>query len=137
VTANGAVQLLFYLVVLLALAKPLGAYMAQVYKGRPTGLARALGWLERLTYRAGGVSQGEEMGWKTYAIAMLLFNAAGLLVVYALQRLQGGLPFNPQPFGPVSADSSFPLRPCGSWSSGTSRGSSWAFSAGRGPMCSR
>ena len=106
-TANSAVQLLFYLVVLLLLAKPLGAYMARVYEGRPCGLDGALGWLERLTYRAGGVQPGTEMGWKTYAVAMLLFNAVGMLLVYALQRLQGGLPLNPQAFGAVSADSSF------------------------------
>jgi K+-transporting ATPase ATPase A chain len=107
VTANGMAQLLFYLIVLLALAKPLGAFMARVYEGRPCGLDRALGWLERLIYRVGGVRPGNEMEWKTYAIAMLLFNAAGMLFVYALQRVQGGLPFNPQGFGAVSPDSSF------------------------------
>jgi K+-transporting ATPase ATPase A chain len=107
VTANGIAQLLFYLVVLLALAKPLGAYMARVYESRPCGLDGALRWLERLTYRVAGVRPADEMGWKTYAIAMLLFNATGMLAVYALQRLQGGLPLNPQAFGAVSADSSF------------------------------
>ena len=106
-TANGTVQLLFFLVVLLALAKPLGAYMARVYERRPFGLDRVLGWLERLIYRLAGVRPGEEMGWRTYAIAMLVFNAAGLLVVYGLQRVQGVLPLNPQGFGAVSADSSF------------------------------
>ena len=106
-TANGAVQLLFYLVVLLALARPLGAYMARVYEGRPCGMDRVFGWLERLIYRVAGVRPGDEMGWRTYAVAMLLFNAAGMLLVYALQRLQGGLPLNPQGFGAVSADSSF------------------------------
>ena len=106
-TANDVTQLLLYLIVLLALAKPLGAFMARVYEGRPCGLDGALGWLERLIYRVAGVRPGHEMGWKTYAIAMLLFNAVGMLLVYALQRLQGGLPLNPQGFGAVSADSSF------------------------------
>jgi K+-transporting ATPase ATPase A chain len=106
-TANGVLQLVLYLVVLLALAKPLGTYMARVYEGRPFGLDRALGWLERLVYRLGGVRPGEEMGWKTYAASMLLFNLAGLLLVYALQRLQGVLPLNPQGLGAVSPDSSF------------------------------
>ena len=106
-TANGLVQLLFYLIVLLALAGPLGAYMARVYEGKPCGLDGPLGWLERLIYRLAGVRAGEEMGWKSYAIAMLLFNAVGTLLVYALQRLQGGLPLNPQAIGAVSADSSF------------------------------
>jgi potassium-transporting ATPase potassium-binding subunit len=107
-TANGIFQLAFYLVVLIALAKPLGAYMARVYQNQPLfGLDRALGWLERLLYRMAGVQAGEEMGWKTYAATMLIFNLFGLLAVYLLQRLQGVLPLNPAGFGAVSADSSF------------------------------
>jgi potassium-transporting ATPase potassium-binding subunit len=106
-TANGVLQLAFYLIVLLVLAKPLGAYMARVYEGRPIGLDRALGWLERLIYRASGVAPKAEMGWKTYALTMLIFNLAGLLAVYALQRIQGVLPLNPAGLGAVSPDSSF------------------------------
>jgi K+-transporting ATPase ATPase A chain len=106
-TGNAFLQLLLYVVALLALAKPLGAYMARVYENRPCGLDRGLGWLERLIYRASGVRANEEMGWKTYAITMLLFNLAGLLVVYVLQRVQGVLPLNPQGLGAVSPDSSF------------------------------
>ena len=106
-TGNGILQIAFYLVVLLALAKPLGAYMARVYEGRPIVLDRPLGWLERFIYRASGVVPGAEMGWKTYALTMLLFNLAGLLAVYALQRLQGVLPLNPAGLGAVSPDSSF------------------------------
>lgn len=106
-TANGVFQLVFYVVVLLALAKPLGAYMARVYEGRPFGLDRVLGPVERLIYRLSGVRPDEEMNWKTYAIAMLLFNFAGLLVLYGLQRLQQFLPLNPQGLGAVSPDSSF------------------------------
>ncbi len=75
-TANGMLQLAFYVVVLLALARPLGAYMARVYQHQPFGLDRGLGWLERLMYRWSGVRPAEEMGWKTYAAAMLLFNLA-------------------------------------------------------------
>ena len=93
--------------VLITLAKPLGAYMARVYQNQPFGLDRALGWLERLIYRLAGVRPTEEMGWKTYAVGMLLFNVAGLLVVYLLQRLQGALPLNPQGLGAVAPDSSF------------------------------
>jgi K+-transporting ATPase ATPase A chain len=107
VTANGYVQLALYVIVLLLLAKPLGGYMARVYQGRPTLFDRTFGWLERLIYRAGGVRPDEEMGWKRYTIAMLLFNFAGIVVVYALQRLQGALPLNPQSLGAVSPDSSF------------------------------
>src|SRR5438128_334378 len=106
-TGNGVLQLVVYVVVLLALAKPLGAYMARVYEGRPLALDRLLGWLERLIYKLSGVRPGNEMGWKTYAATMLLFNLAGVLVVYALQRLQGLLPLNPQQLGAVSPDSSF------------------------------
>jgi K+-transporting ATPase ATPase A chain len=106
-TTNGIVQLVFYVVVLLVLAKPLGAYMAWVFEGRPLALDRALGWLERLIYRAGGIRRTEEMGWKTYALAMLAFNFLGLLAVYFLQRAQGILPLNPQGMAGVSPDSSF------------------------------
>jgi K+-transporting ATPase ATPase A chain len=105
--ANAVVQLVFYVVVLLALAKPLGAYMARVFEGRPCGLDRALGWFERLIYRLAGVAPGQEMTWKTYAATMLVFNLVGLLAVYALQRLQGVLPLNPEHLGGVSPDSSF------------------------------
>jgi K+-transporting ATPase ATPase A chain len=106
-TANGIAQIVVFLVVLLVLVKPLGAYMAHVYEGHRVALDRVLGWLERLTYRLGGIRPGEEMGWRTYALAMLLFNLLGLLTVYAVQRLQGVLPLNPQGMGAVSPDSSF------------------------------
>ena len=105
-TSNGVVQLVIYVVVLLLLTRPLGTYMARVYQGR-VALERGLGWLERLIYRASGVRAGDEMGWKTYALAMLAFNLAGLLAVYLLQRLQGVLPLNPQGMSAVSPDSSF------------------------------
>ena len=106
-TANGIFQLVFYLVLLLALAKPLGAYMARVYEGRRVALERVLGWLERLVYRVGGIDPSREAGWRDYALAMMTFNIAGLAVVYLLQRLQGVLPLNPQGLGAVSPDSSF------------------------------
>jgi potassium-transporting ATPase potassium-binding subunit len=104
---NLILQLGFYVIVLLVLAKPLGTYMARVYEGRGCGVDRVLGWLERLIYRLAGVRADEEMTWKTYALTMLLFNLAGLLAVYALQRLQGVLPLNPEGLGAVSPDSSF------------------------------
>ena len=94
-TGNGIFQLVFYVVVLLALARPLGGYMARVYEGRRVALDRVLGGLERLIYRAGGVWPNAEMGWKSYALAMLWFNLLGLLAVYLLQRFQGVLPLNP------------------------------------------
>jgi K+-transporting ATPase ATPase A chain len=106
-TALGAVQLVIYIGVLLALAKPLGIYMARVYEGRPCGLDRALGPVERFLYRISGVKTEDEMDWKRYALAMLLFNFAGFLFLYALQRLQGVLPANPAHLPAVGPDSSF------------------------------
>jgi potassium-transporting ATPase potassium-binding subunit len=106
-TINGYIQLILYMVVLIALAKPLGWYMARVYEGQSVGLNRVLGPVERLLYRLFGTREDEEMSWKTYALAMLLFNVAGFLVVYLLQRLQAALPLNPQGLGAVTPDSSF------------------------------
>jgi len=106
-TANGIFQLVFFMVGLLALVKPLGAYMARVYEGRRLLLDRVLGGVERLIYRAAGVWPNAEMGWKAYAGAMLAFNLFGLLAVYLLQRVQGSLPLNPQGMGAVSPASSF------------------------------
>jgi len=106
-TINGLVQIGLYFVVLLALVKPLGWYMARVYEGQPCGLDRVVGPLERLIYRLCGVRHTEEMNWKTYAVAMLLFNGAGLFALYALQRWQGIFPFNPQGFGAVAPDLAF------------------------------
>ncbi len=106
-TANGYVQLTLYLAVLLALVKPLGAYMAAVYEGKRVWLDRLLGPLERLTYRLLGVRADEEMGWKRYAAAMLLFHVAGFLLLYGLQRLQGLLPLNPLGLGGVAPDLAF------------------------------
>jgi K+-transporting ATPase ATPase A chain len=106
-SANGYLQLAFYLAVLIALAKPLGAYMARIYQGEPAWLNRAGAPLERALYRVAGVDANREMRWTEYAIAMLVFNLLGFLAVYALQRFQAVLPLNPQGFGAVSPDSSF------------------------------
>ena len=100
-------QIVLFMVVLLALAKPLGSYMAKVYQGERTFLVRVLDPIERFIYRISGIDPKTEMDWKVYAIAMLVFNLLGLFFVYALQRLQGILPLNPQGLGAVSADSSW------------------------------
>jgi K+-transporting ATPase ATPase A chain len=107
VSGNGILQILAYLVVLLLLVKPLGLFMARVYEGDRTFLSPVLGWLERLVYRVSGVDAKQEQDWKRYAIAMLLFNLMGFVFVYALQRLQGVLPLNPQDLGAVSPDLAF------------------------------
>ena len=105
-SANSYIQLAFYLVVLIALAKPLGAYMAAVYEGNSAAV-RFGAPVERLIYRLCGVDAAKEMAWVQYTVALLLFNVLGGLTVYALQRLQVHLPFNPAGMGAVSPDSSF------------------------------
>ena len=95
-----------YLVVIVGLGYPLGLYMARLYDGT----SPVLGWfapLERLLYRAAGVREDEDMPWPRYALAVLLFNVLGALVVYALQRAQGSLPLNPAGLGAVSPEVSF------------------------------
>jgi len=106
-TTNGIMQISFYLGALVALSYPLGLYMARVYKRERTFLDPVFAPVERFLCRLAGIKVEEEMDWKQNAVAMLLFNAIGFLVVYALQRLQHLLPLNPQNFGPVSPDSSF------------------------------
>jgi K+-transporting ATPase ATPase A chain len=106
-TTSGLLQIGLYLVVLAALVKPLGAYMARVYEGKSTPLDRILGPVERFCYRLFGIRPDQEMDWKVYAVAMLLFSAVGLIVLYGLERLQGILPLNPQGFGPVATDLSW------------------------------
>ena len=96
----------FYLLVLLALVKPLGVYIANVMEGRSLAL-RFGGPVESVIYRLCGIHKDEEMGWLHYALALLLFNGLGVLAVYALQRLQFWLPFNPQQMPNVSPDSAF------------------------------
>ena len=106
-TTNGFLQIGLYLIVLVALAKPLGWYMARVYEGQSVWLNRLFGPVERGIYRLCGIKENEEMGWKTYGMAMLMFSTAGVLFLYALQRVQGYLPLNPPGFGAVSPDLSF------------------------------
>ena len=107
-SANGYFQLALYVGVLLALAKPLGTYMARIYEGQPAMLNTLGAPFEKLVYRLCGVDPAKkEMRWTQYAFAMLALNLLGGLVVYGLQRLQGYLPLNPQAFSAVSADSSF------------------------------
>jgi K+-transporting ATPase ATPase A chain len=104
---NSWLQLILYVLVLLWLAKPLGGYMAKVYQGERVALDRVLSPVERSLYRIAGIDPHAEMTWKTYAFAMLLFNIVGLVVVYALQRLQGVLPLNPQGLSALAPDSSW------------------------------
>jgi K+-transporting ATPase ATPase A chain len=103
-TANDFIQIGIYLVVLLVLIKPMGSYMTHVYADQPNRITRLGGGTERFIYRLCGIHAEEDMGWKQYAIAMLLFNVCGLVLVYAFQRLQQWLPLNPQHFPALSPD---------------------------------
>jgi K+-transporting ATPase ATPase A chain len=107
VTAAGILQLVLFLALLTAVAKPLGDYMARVYEGKTTFAQCLVGPLERAIYRACGVKGDEEMDWKRYALAMLVFNLAGIVAVYVLLRAQGALPLNPQGMAGTSPDLAF------------------------------
>src|SRR5690348_15695582 len=104
-TSNDFLQIGLFLAVLLSLVKPVGSYLALVFADAPNRITRFGARVERGIYRLCGIASTEEMGWKRYALAMLLFNVLGLLVVYVLQRLQPWLPLNPQHFASVSPDS--------------------------------
>ncbi|HUC17494.1 MAG TPA: potassium-transporting ATPase subunit KdpA [Acetobacteraceae bacterium] len=106
-TINGWIQIVLYGVVLILITKPLGGYMTSVFEGRPTFLSPLLRPLERGIYRVCGVAETEEQHWLTYAVAMLIFSFMGFVVTYAIQRLQGALPFNPAKMGAVSPDLAF------------------------------
>ncbi|MBE2270769.1 MAG: potassium-transporting ATPase subunit KdpA [Anaerolinea sp.] len=105
-TTIGILQLVLYIVVLLLCVKPLGLYMANVYDGK-SFVNRVFAPVERRIYRLFGTREDLEMNWKTYALALLMFNLAGLLFVYVLQRAQASLPLNPMDLGAVSPDSAF------------------------------
>jgi len=106
-TLQSILLLVFFLAVLLMLAWPLGIVLARVGDGSPVPGLRWLGKLENLIYRVAGTRQDQPMGWKSYAIALMLFNGIGTLFVYVLQRVQAWLPLNPQSMANISPDSAF------------------------------
>ncbi|OQA32404.1 MAG: Potassium-transporting ATPase A chain [Betaproteobacteria bacterium ADurb.Bin341] len=106
-TIHSWLLLVLFLAVLLAAIRPLGNYIANVMEGRPHWALRLGGPVEKRLYRLCGIRRDEEMPWLTYALALLLFNALGVLAVYGLQRLQLWLPLNPQQMANVSPDSAF------------------------------
>jgi K+-transporting ATPase ATPase A chain len=106
-TINGWIQILIYCVLVTALVVPLGWYMTRVFNGERTFLSPVLRPVELVLYWAAGVDEKREQHWVTYAIAMLLFNAAGFLLLYAILRLQHLLPFNPADMSAVPPDLSF------------------------------
>ncbi len=106
-SATGILQIVLYLAVLLALAEPLGAYMAAIYQGRTPGASRLLRPIEAAVYRTCRIAPDEEMTWQRYAVSLLTFSLIGFIALYLLQRLQGILPLNPQGFPGLSPDLSF------------------------------
>src|SRR5208283_3447081 len=89
-------QIVLYVVILIALAKPLGSFMARVFNGERNFLSPVLAPVERFTYRMIGTKTDEEMNWKQYTIAVLLFALLGVVTLFLIELLQGILPFNPQ-----------------------------------------
>ena len=106
-TVNGWIQILVFAALVAAAARPLGGLMTRVFTGERTWLSPVLRPAERGLYRLAGVDEKAEQHWETYAVSMLLFNLAGMLLLYAMQRVQGLLPLNPQGMGAVPADLAF------------------------------
>src|SRR5438132_594088 len=101
-TANGWFQIAFFLLLILAVTKPMGVFMARVFNRERTFMDPVLRPIERLLYRVTGVDENHEMRWTEYAVAMLLFSAVSMLVLYLMQRAQAFLPLNPQKLGGVA-----------------------------------
>jgi potassium-transporting ATPase potassium-binding subunit len=106
-TLNGWIQILIFCAIVVALVKPLGWYMTRVFNGERTFLSPILRPVETVLYKLAGTSEREEQHWLTYTLAMLAFNLLGFVVLYALQRFQAVLPFNPMGMGAVVPDLAF------------------------------
>jgi len=101
-TANGWFQIWLFLGVVFLLTKPIGIFMSRVFNREHTFMDPVLRPIERLLYRVTGVDENHEMRWTEYAVAMLLFSLVSMIVLYAMERLQGHLPFNPEKLGAVN-----------------------------------
>jgi K+-transporting ATPase ATPase A chain len=106
-TFNGWLQILIFCGIVLVLVKPLGGYLTRVFAGERTYLSIVLGPVERSLYRIAGTSEREDQHWTSYAFSLLMFNLLGVAMLYALQRLQAVLPYNPAGMASVPADLSF------------------------------
>jgi K+-transporting ATPase ATPase A chain len=103
-TANGWLQIVIFLALILAVTKPMGVFMTRVFNRERTFMDPVLRPIERLIYRTTGVDETHEMRWTEYAFSMLLFSAVSMLLLYLMQRVQGHLPFNPQKFAGVTPE---------------------------------
>ncbi len=106
-TANGWLQIIVFLLAILAVTKPLGVFMARVFNRERTFMDPVLRPIERLLYRLTGVDEEHEMRWTEYAVAMLLFSVVSMLLLYLMQRVQAWLPLNPQKLAAVAPDLAF------------------------------
>ena len=106
-TTNGWIQIALYCVIIIAITKPVGGYMARVFNGERTWLSPILRPVERVFYALSGVDEKEDQHWLTYAVAMLAFSMAGFVSLYLIQRLQAVLPLNPQKFPAVGEHLAF------------------------------
>src|SRR3954468_2303845 len=106
-TITGWIQIVLYCAIVLALVRPLGGYMTRVFNGERTFLSPALRPVEVALYGISGVDEKREQHWLTYTVAMLLFHVGGFVILYALLRLQGLLPFNPAEQSAVAPDLAF------------------------------
>jgi len=95
-TVNGWLLILVFAALVIAMARPFGAWLFALYEGRRIVFHAPLGWIERGFYAAAGVRPDEDMGWRRYAVHVLVFSFAGVLLTYAIQRVQGALPINPE-----------------------------------------
>jgi potassium-transporting ATPase potassium-binding subunit len=106
-TASGIFQIALYFLVIVAITRPMGAYMAKVFAGERTFMHRILRPLETAIYRLCGVNESAEQHWTQYAGSVLVFSIVSLLFTYLLMRVQQWLPLNPQGLGNVGPDLSF------------------------------
>jgi K+-transporting ATPase ATPase A chain len=106
-TPNGWIQILLFLAAIAAVTAPLGRFMARVFARDRTWLDPALRPAERQVYRLTGVDETDEMRWPEYAMTLLVFSLVSMLLLYAIQRLQGWLPLNPQRLPGVAPDLAF------------------------------
>ena len=103
-TANGWLQIFLFLGLLLLVTKPLGIFLYRVFEHKSTFLDRLLRPIEKLVYRVCGIDEAKEMDWRSYGVAMLLFSAVSLLLLYLIERTQQWLPWNPQGLGNLAPD---------------------------------
>src|SRR5882762_2555669 len=104
-TLNGWLQILLFFLIILAVTKPLGVFMAHVFNREKTFLDPVLRPIERLIYKLTGVDEKREMRWTEYAVTMLLFSAVSMLMLYVLQRVQSHVPWTRQHFPSVDSSS--------------------------------